>query len=108
MVRWDKICQPKECDGLGLRRSANMNRAMLAKTYWRLLMGHRASRAMSFEENIISGILLEVSQRKNRKHLQFDDHLAGAGNFLARDWPGGSIMGVIRASGLINAWKMVP
>lgn len=37
MLKLDRICQPKVQGGLGLRRAANMNKAMLAKTYWRLL-----------------------------------------------------------------------
>lgn len=37
MLHQDKICQPKEWGGLGLRKATDMNKARLAKTIWRLL-----------------------------------------------------------------------
>lgn len=36
MIQWDKICQPKDRDGLGLKKATDMNKAILAKRYWRL------------------------------------------------------------------------
>lgn len=33
-----KICQPKERGGWGLKKASDVNQAMLAKTYWRLLI----------------------------------------------------------------------
>ncbi|KAL5562354.1 hypothetical protein UlMin_032101 [Ulmus minor] len=37
---WESLCIPKSFGGLGLRRSAEMNRALLAKWCWNLLSGH--------------------------------------------------------------------
>ena len=36
---WDKICTPKSFGGLGLRRSYDMNRPLLAKWSWDLVSG---------------------------------------------------------------------
>ncbi|KAL5555562.1 hypothetical protein UlMin_037798 [Ulmus minor] len=36
---WDKICSPKSFGGLGLRRSYDMNHALLAKWSWDLISG---------------------------------------------------------------------
>lgn len=38
MIHWDKLCQPKGKGELGLRKETDMNKAVLAKTYWRLLI----------------------------------------------------------------------
>lgn len=35
-ISWDKLCQPKPHGGLGLRKSAHMNKALLTKFSWRL------------------------------------------------------------------------
>lgn len=36
-ISWDKICQPKKCGGLGIRRLHQMNVALLAKFGWKAL-----------------------------------------------------------------------
>lgn len=37
VLSWDRVCQPKHCGGLGLRRTADTNQILLAKLAWRLL-----------------------------------------------------------------------
>jgi hypothetical protein len=37
LVKWEQICKPKICGGLGLKRTALINHALLAKTGWRIL-----------------------------------------------------------------------
>jgi len=37
LVAWDKICRPKILGGLGLRKTAAMNTAFLAKLAWKIL-----------------------------------------------------------------------
>jgi len=31
LVAWDKVCRPKQCGGLGIRKTAAVNTAFLAK-----------------------------------------------------------------------------
>jgi hypothetical protein len=37
IVNWDSVCRPKYLGGLGIKKTANMNKAMLAKSGWRML-----------------------------------------------------------------------
>lgn len=37
LLSWNKICRPKREGGLGIRKTADMNKALLAKVGWRLL-----------------------------------------------------------------------
>jgi len=37
LVAWDKVCQPKQLGGLGLRKTAAVNTAFLAKLGWKIL-----------------------------------------------------------------------
>ena len=37
LVAWDKVCRPKQLGGLGLRKTAAVNTAFLAKLGWKIL-----------------------------------------------------------------------
>ncbi|KAK9941797.1 hypothetical protein M0R45_007491 [Rubus argutus] len=37
LVKWESVCKPKWLGGLGIKKAATMNQAMLAKTSWRML-----------------------------------------------------------------------
>lgn len=40
MIHWSNICKPKSEGGLGIRKAADMNKALLAKLNWRLVKEH--------------------------------------------------------------------
>ena len=37
LLSWDRVCKPKSSGGLGIRKSRNMNKALIAQLGWRLL-----------------------------------------------------------------------
>ena len=39
MVNWPAVCRPKECGGLGLTNTKNMNKALMIKWIWKLFAG---------------------------------------------------------------------
>uniref|UniRef100_A0A453PZ90 Reverse transcriptase zinc-binding domain-containing protein n=1 Tax=Aegilops tauschii subsp. strangulata TaxID=200361 RepID=A0A453PZ90_AEGTS len=39
MVKWSKICKPKDQGGLGVISSKRMNIALLSKWLWRIALG---------------------------------------------------------------------
>lgn len=41
LIKWDTVCKPKLQGGLGIKRIAAMNQAMLAKTSWRMLQNDK-------------------------------------------------------------------
>ena len=41
-LSWDKLCEPKECGGMGFKELKYFNLALLAKKGWRLLTGHNS------------------------------------------------------------------
>ena len=38
-MKWDKVYQPKKFGGLGIRKTTNMNKSLLAKLGWKLEEG---------------------------------------------------------------------
>lgn len=40
MIFWDKICQPKNQEGLGFRKTEEVNSAFLAKLAWKIIPDH--------------------------------------------------------------------
>ncbi|BFG41163.1 hypothetical protein CerSpe_274360 [Prunus speciosa] len=48
LVNWDTACKPKFAGGLGIKNSAWMNQALLAKTSWRLLQREQGLWAQVF------------------------------------------------------------
>lgn len=47
MIAWDKICQPKNYGGLGLRKTGAVNSTFLAKLGWKILSDRSNLRVQS-------------------------------------------------------------
>lgn len=39
LINWDIVCRPKCNGGLGIKKAAAMNKAMLAEASWRIVQG---------------------------------------------------------------------
>ncbi|CAL9024686.1 unnamed protein product, partial [Prunus brigantina] len=48
LVNWDTVCKPKSAGGLGIKNTAWMNQALLAKSGWRLLQREQGLWAQVF------------------------------------------------------------
>ena len=42
LVRWERVCKPKDQGGLGIRNSRDMNQASLAKIGWKLCLNDQS------------------------------------------------------------------
>ena len=40
LIKWDNLCKPKECGGLGIKKPQWQNEALGAKLVWRLYQEH--------------------------------------------------------------------
>ena len=61
LVKWETVCKPKWCGGLGIKKSACMNQALLAKTGWHLLQQEQGLWAQVFKAKYLKhgGVLTE-------------------------------------------------
>ncbi|KAH0976264.1 hypothetical protein GBA52_025983 [Prunus armeniaca] len=55
LCRWDLLCKPKSKRGLGFKKCHDMNKALLAKTSWRLLKKDEGLWAQIFEKKYLRG-----------------------------------------------------
>ncbi|XVF36716.1 hypothetical protein REPUB_Repub19eG0082000 [Reevesia pubescens] len=55
LVKWDTVCKPKSDGGLGIRKSAHMNRALLAKLGWKLEAGNEGLWARVWRAKYLKG-----------------------------------------------------
>ncbi|KAL6202734.1 hypothetical protein ACLB2K_026439 [Fragaria x ananassa] len=53
LVNWDTVCQPKQLGGLGIKKFADMNQAMLAKISWRMFQNDKGLWATMFSEKYL-------------------------------------------------------
>ncbi|MDD0245709.1 hypothetical protein PSY47_23320, partial [Shigella flexneri] len=60
LVNWDTICQPKQLGGLGIKKTSEMNKAMLAKASWRIWQADAGFWAAIFKEKyLLNGCLTD-------------------------------------------------
>jgi ribonuclease HI len=53
LLNWSKVCTPKANGGLGLKRAADMNQAMLAKASWRIVQKDEGLWCKVFEKKYL-------------------------------------------------------
>ncbi|XP_050386279.1 uncharacterized protein LOC126802669 [Argentina anserina] len=53
LVNWDTVCQPKSITGLGIKKTSEMNQAMLAKLSWRFMQKDAVLWANMFQEKYL-------------------------------------------------------
>ena len=49
LLNWDTICCPRKAGGLGIKKFGTMNKAMLAKQYWRMVHNPNSLLAQTFK-----------------------------------------------------------
>ena len=49
LLNWDTICCPRKAGGLGIKKFGTMNKAMLAKQYWRMVHNPNSLLAKTFK-----------------------------------------------------------
>ncbi|XP_050386378.1 uncharacterized protein LOC126802738 [Argentina anserina] len=60
LMNWDTICRPKQLGGLGIKKTAEMNQAILAKIGWRLFLKDSGLWANMFSSKyLVHGSLFE-------------------------------------------------
>ena len=64
LVNWDKICQPKCKEGLGLKKFSLVNQAMNAKQFWRIQHNPNSLIARTFQTKYYSSISLREYKPK--------------------------------------------
>ncbi|XP_062013929.1 uncharacterized protein LOC133730329 [Rosa rugosa] len=53
LVSWDAICQPKQLGGLGIKKTYEMNKAMLAKASWKIWQADSGLWAAIYKEKYL-------------------------------------------------------
>ncbi|XP_062021276.1 uncharacterized protein LOC133737799 [Rosa rugosa] len=54
LINWDTVCLPKSLGGLGIKKSSEMNQAMLAKAGWRLFQNNSGLWATVYKDKYLS------------------------------------------------------
>ncbi|KAL6140994.1 hypothetical protein ACLB2K_059286 [Fragaria x ananassa] len=66
LVNWDSVCQPKQLGGLGIKKTADMNQAMLAKISWRMFQDDKGLWAEIFSEKYLRhGSMFDYNYKLN-------------------------------------------
>lgn len=64
MVKWNSICRPKVLGGLGIKKSADMNKALLAKSSWRMLQNDEGLWCKVFKNKYLKNYNILTSSYK--------------------------------------------
>lgn len=55
LIKWDIVCCPKRIGGLGIRKTAEMNKALLSKLGWKIEDGDQGLRAHVLRAKYLKG-----------------------------------------------------
>ncbi|KAL6228485.1 hypothetical protein ACLB2K_002435 [Fragaria x ananassa] len=61
LVNWKSVCKPKHRGGLGLKKTADMNQAMLAKASWRIFQNDHGLWADIYRKKYLQDCCIESS-----------------------------------------------
>ncbi|XP_004289445.1 PREDICTED: putative ribonuclease H protein At1g65750-like [Fragaria vesca subsp. vesca] len=61
LVNWESVCKPKHRGGLGLKKTADMNQAMLAKASWRIFQNDHGLWADIYRKKYLQDCCIESS-----------------------------------------------
>lgn len=83
LINWDSVCHPKSLGCLGIKKSLDMNNAMLAKTGWKILQQYEGLWCSMFKQKYLkSTSILDSSYKKPTICSSFESSICFGGSLL--------------------------
>ena len=64
---WDSICTPKNVEGLGIKKTANMNKALVAKMTWDVVNNSDKMWVMAFKKKYVRNRNFKIGRASCRE-----------------------------------------